>query len=72
MSVCLLNSISPSEPTPRMVYYLRDGQALIDVTIQHRLNEIDRGVAHDPWYPKLAVHDLVDAVEGVFLVDECV
>jgi len=25
-------------------------------------------LAHDPWNAKFAVHDFIDAVEGVFLV----
>lgn len=29
-------------------------------------------LAHDPWDPKFTVHNLIDAVEGVFLVYDSV
>lgn len=55
---------------PRMFHNLCDRQSLIYVAVQHRFDEIDGGVTHDPWDTKLTVHDLVDAVEWIFLVYE--
>ena len=53
-----------------MLLDLRDGEPLLHITIQHRLYELYRRLRHDPRDPELMVQDLVDAVEGVFLVDE--
>ena len=53
-----------------MPHNLRDTQSAIDIPIQHALDQIDAVLAHDPRDPELMVHDLVDAVKGVFLVDE--
>ena len=49
---------------------LGDGQAAIDIAIEHGLDEIDAGLAHDPGDAEFVVHDLVDAVKRVFLVHE--
>ena len=53
-----------------MFHDLGDGIPLIDFTVQHRLDEINRPLAHDPGDAKLMIDDLVDAVERVFFVDE--
>lgn len=55
---------------PPMFHHLRDSQPLIDIAIQHRSDQLDALLAHDPRHAQLVVHDLVDAVKGVFLVDE--
>lgn len=55
-----------------MLSDLLDGQPSGDVTVQHGAHEVDAALAHDPWHAQLVVEDLVDAVKGVFLVDECV
>lgn len=55
-----------------MLHYLCDCQSLIDIAVQHRLDKINRSLTHDPWDSKLAVHDLVDAIEWVFLVNKCI
>lgn len=51
---------------------LSDGQPLIDIPIQHRSNQLDAFLAHDPRHPQFMVHDLVDTVEGVFFVHQSV
>ena len=53
-----------------MFHDLGNRQPLIDISIQHGLDQLNARLAHDPRYPQLMVHDLVDAVEGVFFVDE--
>lgn len=53
-----------------MFHNLCDRQSLIYVAVQHRFDKVDRVLAHDPWDPKLSVHDFVDAVKWVFLVYE--
>lgn len=53
-----------------MVHDLRNRQPPIDVPIQHRLYQIDTGVAHDPRDAQFMIHDFVDAVKGIFLIDK--
>jgi hypothetical protein len=55
-----------------MLQHLRNADALIDVAVQHSPHQIDARLAHDVRYAQVVVHDLVDAVERVFLVDNCV
>ena len=55
-----------------MSVYLLDRQALRDVSVQHGADEVDAAGAHDPWHPQLVVQNLVDAIEGVFFVDDSV
>ena len=61
---------SPTLPTPCRVPDLTDSQSPIDVPVQHLLDQLNVGGRHDPGYAQFAIQDLVDAVEGVFLVDE--
>lgn len=53
-----------------MLDHLRDGQALIDIAIQHALDEIDTRLAHDPRDAEFVIDNLVDVVKRVFLVHE--
>lgn len=53
-----------------MLDHLRNGQAPIDVAIQHGLDEINTGLAHDPRDAEFVIHDLIDAIERVFLVHQ--
>jgi hypothetical protein len=55
-----------------MLQHFRDADALIDVAVQHPSDQIDARLAHDVRHAQVVVHDLVDAVERVFLVDDCV
>ena len=55
-----------------MFLHLCYRKALVDVPIQHRFYQVNRGFGHDPWYAQLVVEDLIDAVEGVFFVDESI
>ena len=43
------NSFFNLRRTPRMLFNLADGQATIDVTIEHIFDEVDVELAHDPW-----------------------
>lgn len=51
-------------------FHLTDRQALIRVSSQHGLDEIDTALAHDPRDAQLVVENLVDAIERIFLVHE--
>lgn len=62
-------SIAPF-PTPGRVSNLANSQPPIDVPVQHLLDQLDIRRRHDPRDAQLVVEDLVDAVKGVFLVDE--
>ena len=53
-----------------MIPNLSNRQAAIDVAIEHASDQIDATLAHDPGNAQLMIEDLVDAVKGVFLVDE--
>lgn len=55
---------------PRMIQHLLDSSSRAHVPIQHLPDEIDARLAHNIWDPQIAIHDLVDTVEWVFLVDD--
>lgn len=55
---------------PWVVHYLCNREALVDVPIEHRLDQIDRRLTQNPRYSKLVIHNLVDAVERIFFVHE--
>ena len=44
--------------------------SFVYVPLEHAPHEVDALVGHDERHAQVAVHDLVDAVEGVFLVDD--
>lgn len=48
---------------------LLDGQPFRDIAIEHLPDQIDTLLANDVGDAQVAVHNLVDAVEGVLLVD---
>lgn len=60
----------PFALAPAMFQNLCNCDPLIDVSVQHASDKVDTGFAHDIWYAQVVVHDLVDAVEGVLLVDD--
>lgn len=53
-----------------MPQHLLDGIPPPDVPLEHAPHEVDALLGHDEGHAQVAVHDLVDAVEGVFLVDD--
>lgn len=53
-----------------MLHDLRDRQPLVYVSFQHGLDQINVLLAHDPWDSEFTVHDLVDAIEWVLLVND--
>jgi hypothetical protein len=53
-----------------MVEHLCDVVPLLDVPVQHAADEIDALGADGEGHPEVAVHDLIDAVERVLLVDD--
>ncbi len=55
---------------PSMILNSANVQSFLNITIQHRLYQLDRRLGHDPGDAEFVVEDLVDAVEGVFFVDE--
>ena len=57
-------------PTPPRVPDLADRQPPIDIPVQHLLDQLDIRGRHDPRNAQLVIQDLVDAVKGVFFVDE--
>lgn len=57
---------------PRMIQHLLDSSSRAHVPIQHLPYKIDARLAHHIWDPQIAIHDLIDTVEWVFLVDDSV
>ena len=53
-----------------MLEHLLNVISLADVAVQHAANQIDALLAHDERDAQVAVHDLVDAVKGILLVDD--
>ena len=55
-----------------MLHYLPDTQPSIHIPLQHASDQIDTTLTHDPRNAELMIHDFVDAVKGVFFIDESV
>lgn len=53
---------------PGMVDDLLDVVSLAHLAVEHATDQVDALLAHDVRDAEVAVHDLVDAVEGVLLV----
>ena len=64
------SSTTTSLPAPPRVPNLADGQSPIDISIEHLLDQLDIRGRHDPRYAQFVVQYLIDAVKGVFFVDE--
>jgi hypothetical protein len=58
--------------TPLVLQDLSNRNSLINIAVQHQSHQIDACIAHDIWNSEIVIHDLVDGVEGVFFVDDCV
>ena len=58
--------------TPRVVKNSLDANTPLDVPVQHLADEVNAVFAHDIRYAQVVVHDLVDAVEWVLLIHNCV
>ena len=52
-----------------MLKYFVDGNSRFHISVKHCANEVNAIFAHDVWNPKIAVHDFVDTVERILLVD---
>lgn len=59
-----------SDPAPWMVEHLCDIESLRHVAIEHISDEVDAVIADCVRHPQIAVHDLVNTVEWIFLVDD--
>lgn len=53
-----------------MVDDLLNGVSLRHVSVEHAADEINTLVADRVWHPQVPIHDFVNAVKGVFLVDD--
>lgn len=53
-----------------MLHNALDGNPAIHLAIEHRSDKVNAILAHHIRYSKISVHDFVDAVERVFLVDD--
>lgn len=55
---------------PRMFHHGLNSDSLLDVSIEHLSNQVDTVFTHDVRYSEIMVHDFIDAVERVLLVDD--
>jgi hypothetical protein len=62
--------LSAAASAPRMLQHLADRDPFLDIAIEHQPDQIDALLAHNPWHAQIVVHDLVNAIERVFLVDD--
>lgn len=53
-----------------MLNHLRNIKALCNIAIQHVANEVDALVAKRKGYSEIAIHNLINAVEGVLFIDD--
>lgn len=54
--------------TPRVLQNLGDGDASLDIAIEHQANQVQILFGHDIRYSQVVVHDLINAIEGILLV----
>ena len=47
-----------------------DVDPALDIAIEHFADEVDAGVAHNIRHAQVVIHDFIDAIERVFLVDD--
>jgi len=47
-----------------------DTNPAIHISIEHGADQVNAVFTHDVWHTEISVHDLVDAVEGIFLVHD--
>lgn len=57
---------------PGVVDDLLDVVSLAHFAVEHASDQVDAFFAHDVGDAKVAVHDFIDAVEGILLVDDSV
>lgn len=55
---------------PRMVQHLDNIISLCYIAVEHAADQVDALIADCVWYSKVTIHDLVDAVEWVLLIDD--
>lgn len=53
-----------------MLKYLGDVVALCNVAIEHTSDEINAFVANGKWNSQISIHDFIDTVKGILLVDD--
>lgn len=66
----MLGSFLVANSEPGVFNNLGDVVSLAHISVKHTPDEVDALFAHDEGDPQIAVHDLVDAVEGILLVDD--
>lgn len=55
-----------------MIQYLANRDSLLHISIQHQPYQINTLLAHYPRHAQIMIHDFVNRVEGVLLVDNSV
>lgn len=55
---------------PGMLQHLRNVGALGQVAVEHAPDEVDALGAHGKGHAQVVVHNLVDAIKGILLVDD--
>jgi len=53
-----------------MLEYAFDVNPAIHISIEHCADQINAVFAHYVWYTEVSVHNLVDAVERIFFVND--
>lgn len=53
-----------------MVHNLLNRKSLLHVAVQHRPDQFNAPRTHLIRYSQIAIHNLVNAIEGIFLVDD--
>ncbi len=53
-----------------MTQHLLNGHPLLDIAIEHQPDQINAILAHDEWNTQPMIHNLIDTVERILLVDD--
>lgn len=55
---------------PRMLQHVPNTYSSLHIAIQHPSNKIDAVIAHHIRHSQVVIHDFIDTVERVLLVDD--
>jgi len=53
-----------------MLQHAANRDPLLDIAIEHQPDQINTLLAHDPGDAQVVVHNFVNAIKGIFLVDD--
>lgn len=53
-----------------MFHHGLDRNPTVNIAIQHCANEVNAVFTHEIWNPEIAIHNFIDTVEWILLIDD--